>query len=241
MAHGAPDYSNVRKEEFIFRTDDMGELAVRMGSPIVYDRRGEVIFTETFKNGYAHWEKITYGTGGLAILDTDEFVSDGFSVKLVGGSDGGRQAKIYTQIPYLAVSKIGLEVRALINPSVEYFKIYIDQYTGDTLVYNRWRIDPINGVLAIMDESDSYVDVADITPIVSGNNAFHFLKLVCDFNDGVYVRGLFNNRLIDLSSYALPSSSDTSEPHLVITIISESVSGENGDTWVDNVIVTRNE
>lgn len=48
MPFGAPDFSNIRKSMLLQRLDDMAELAVRTGSPYVFDRLGEIIWYTTF-------------------------------------------------------------------------------------------------------------------------------------------------------------------------------------------------
>jgi len=51
MAHGTPDWGVTASKKTIYSLHDMGELAVRLGSIVSFDRRGDVIFSDSFQNG----------------------------------------------------------------------------------------------------------------------------------------------------------------------------------------------
>ena len=55
MAHGAPDWFGTTPQGMVHRVADLAELAARLGSPDVFDRRGNVLFMDSFENGQNNW------------------------------------------------------------------------------------------------------------------------------------------------------------------------------------------
>lgn len=241
MAHGAPDYSDVRKEEFVYRVDDMGEMVARMHRGGSLERRGETVFFETFEHGLNAWDTFTGGTGGSIKLTADEFVSKGFACEMIGGSDSTRFANIHYELPLLSMSKIGLECRWKQFANIDALTIYVDYYDGTNLnaAYLRYR--PVTEVLTIRNSDNDYPTVlSGIAPPTAGE-LFDYMKLVLDTETGKYVRGMYNNNVIDLSDYDVYQIADAGPKRMVAVTLVHSLTGENGKAIVDNIIITRNE
>ncbi len=241
MAHGAPDYSNVRKEEFVYRVDDLAELSARLNKAVSLERRGETVFFEDFEHGLNAWDAYTLGTGAAITLTADEFVSKGFACQLLAGSDGSRMAWIDYELPLLSMTKIGLECRIKQFTNIDNITIYIDYYDGTTLYNGRLRYNPLLSTITIRDSDNNYETVlTGIDPPTAGE-LFDYLKIVVDSNTGKYVRGMYNNNVIDLSEHDLYQIADAGPKRMVVVVHTQSVSGENGKAVIDNIIVTRNE
>jgi len=56
MPRGYPDWGRIRKEVGIAAIGDLGELAVRLGASVVWDRRGDVVLVDSFDLGLAPWD-----------------------------------------------------------------------------------------------------------------------------------------------------------------------------------------
>jgi len=97
MAHGQPDYGMYTLANTIYRLTDMGELAARLGSINTYDRRGDVIFLDSFESGLTAWSPSSACTGSDLVQSAKHARSGGFSAKFVCGSDGTRQAQLAKQ------------------------------------------------------------------------------------------------------------------------------------------------
>ena len=87
MARGGPDYGASSARYTIFPVTDLGELAVRLGSPVAYDRQGNVIYTESFENGLAGWDTDTSGAGASVDVSFGRGVHGAWAGRLVAGSD----------------------------------------------------------------------------------------------------------------------------------------------------------
>jgi len=109
MPHGAPDWSNVVKYEKVHRLDDMAELVARLGSLVIYDRRGDLVWCDSFEYGLQAWEKDPQGTGAAALVTCEAFRSRGFCAKMIAGSDGYALVRIARFFPLLIPGKHGCE------------------------------------------------------------------------------------------------------------------------------------
>ncbi len=241
MAHGAPDYSNVRKEEFVYRMDDMAELVARQGNLVSLDRRGETIFLESFRHGIDHWGQRIRGTGAAIELSTDEFVSSGFSCKLVAGSDDSRQARIHKHLPYLRVAKMGVEIRMNVGTGNSYIDLQQQFFNKPTAYYTGLRYNYVDHQLLVRRTLTTWDVIASGIKRPQADQAFIFMKMVCDFELGEYVYVKFNDVEVDVSGTSVYSFTTTADQVMSILLELYSQSGQNGYVWVDNIIVTRND
>ncbi|GAI56753.1 unnamed protein product, partial [marine sediment metagenome] len=79
MAHGQPDFGMYQIAKTIYRLADMGELAVRLGSIVTHDRRGDVIWMDNFDSGIAKWYQFASDDDGLVEWSAERSRSGGFS------------------------------------------------------------------------------------------------------------------------------------------------------------------
>lgn len=241
MTHGAPDYSNVRKAEYSFRLDDMGELAARLGSPQIYDRRGEILYIETFKHGFRPWQN--WATGANAVVELDEIRThtDGFSLLMRGGSDGDRDAIIRRILPLVNMSSIGIEIRAMVNDDINYLRTSLYIYDGSSLYFVYAIYYAQTDILKILDSDGSEVTISTGFNLSTAYETFNFMKFTVDWINKTYKRGLFNGNEIDISAYSIQQTASALSPHIIIDIRLQSTDGNNGEVFLDNIIITRNE
>lgn len=241
MAHGAPDYSNVLKPEFTHRVDDMAELTARLSNAVSLERRGETIFVETFQYGFSNWDRNTSGTGGAVNLTGDDFVSKGLACNLVAGSDSGRQAKIDLDLPYLSLSKVGVECRAMFDAELDAFGMYISYFDGTHLRAGGIRYYYGDELIKYNNSSNVYVELVTNVPPPDTRDMFSYMKVVLNLETDFYMRAIYNERSIDMSNLAIYKVADATAPKMIIILVTFSNIGFNTVTTVDNIIVTRNE
>lgn len=241
MAHGAPDYSNVRKEEFVYRVDDMAELSARLNKSVSLERRGETVLFEDFAEGFNAWDATIFGTGSAVNLTADEFVSKGFAAEIIAGSDGAKQAKLDYELPLLSISKIGLEARIKQFANLDDIAIQIDLYDGTNLYTGRLRYSPNDEKITIKtpDDNDDVVQTSVTKP--PDGELFGFMKVVLDTSNNMYVRGFYNNIQLDLSDYSLYTIASATAPRMVIQLLVNGLGTTTAKAVYDNIIVTRNE
>lgn len=241
MVHGAEDYSNVTKREFSYRLDDMAEAVARLGSPLIYDRRGEVIFCDTFKYGLSGWRSLPSGLGGKSEIDVSHFIFDGASAKLTAGSTQLHFSQIYRSFPLFSADSFGAETSFLVSNDVELIGVYLQLYTGTSAYYAYLIYDYRNLRLRIYDHTWSVVVLKTGLDTGKDNYLFSFMKLAVDWEHKKYLRALFNGEEFPLSEHGLYSIASSAVPSIQVILMLSGDAGKNGVCYVDSFILTRNE
>jgi hypothetical protein len=241
MAHGAPDYSNVLKEQFVERVDDMAELVARLTDLASLQRGGEVVMREGFDNGLRRWNSTLLGTGASFKLDNVYTNSGPFSARLTGGSDGVGALYCYTVLPYLEMSTFGYECRMAIGPHIDEFDFFMVVYTGSKRLEAKVLVSITDSKIYYLNSGNTYTELASGVVLSQVSNAFNFVKITVNGTDEKYSRLTINSTRYGLSTYDLYTSANATTPYMLVGLTAYSDAGENGYMNIDNVFVTRNE
>ncbi len=109
MARGLPDAGNVVKGHDLYALQDMAELAVRLGSPMSYDRYGSVLLLEDFERGLNAWSKTILGVGGSISLTSDRVYGGELACYLDSGDGAIPEARITKYFPPVSLQRVGLQ------------------------------------------------------------------------------------------------------------------------------------
>ena len=82
MVHTLPPWTSKYRLVKIFANVDVAELVVRLGSPVSFDRRGNVVLIDDFAASVIKWSYPGYGTGNGHELSTAWAKSGSQSLKL---------------------------------------------------------------------------------------------------------------------------------------------------------------
>jgi len=188
MVHGLPDWGLVGPRQQTYGLDDVGEAAVRLGSPISYDRRGDVICYDDWDNGLNHVQPLTVGLGASVDLTPDYAIHGPFCVRLTAGSTLTRAALVQCYVPLRYDSVLGLETWFTVEPNLDELHFYLIRDIGGTRYVAEIRLSIPLGTLAYMDALGNYITI--IGGLVFDNELYHYhvLKLVGDFTTHEYVR-----------------------------------------------------
>ena len=241
MPHGAPDWYKYRRDSTTFPVDDLAELAVRLRSPVQFDRRGDVIWFDTFDGNAPGWSSLSNGTGASVAISPDYALYGGYSLKLTAGSDGLRYALTRRFLAYPVVSKIGVQWTFTIESQQDY--LYFDTYLYDGVLqhYARIQLDITNARLRYLDSNNVLQDIATGLTFSTLAGHFNHLKIVLNFVNDTYHRLIFNEATYDLSPYALYSLFSGVAPHLRAYLVLYGNAGFNPATYLDHCIVTQDE
>ena len=233
-----------RRRGGISSVTDLGELAVRLGSIVTFDRRGDVYWLDGFEEGVAKFAATAVGTGAGVALALDYCRSGNWSCGLTAGSDAGHYAKIARLFPYPALSRWGFECSWSFDSDLERFEIGVEVDDGSGAVWT--------GVLSYLlaDEKLQYkdadtgtwADLATSVKLYDDYGMFNGMKLVLDLVDGEYERAILNESEYDMNGLALEEGVSAVETPLIrLTLQNTGDSGKNSIVYVDDVIVTQNE
>lgn len=241
MPRDLPDWGALTAQKTVYEITDLGELAARLGSPVTFNRRGDVVFIDSFEDGLRAWYLSPAGTGSDIYLSTQCARSGMFSARLIGGSDGDHQAAVLHRCHYPVLSSFGIEASFLVPGEIESFGLEFYVYDGVEV-----SIAAVEWVAASKEVKYWDADGADAT-LASGldlaleSYLFHTLKMVVDFENDQYRRCLLDNRSWDMSDIPLYASAVGSAQLLLVWVYIRSREGENDDAYVDDIILTQNE
>ena len=191
------------------------------------------------------------------------------SIEIKGGSDDDQYSLVYHNhlLPFGSESGLlGFEATFSMDAHVDFgvagFEIFdgqlvwsyavrIERNTKKVGIFKGPRDVDVSGAAPWAkgtDAEDSYLSTT-LYPnhtgisIANGERMFHTVKLVIDLAAKTYHRVAVNGVPIDSSSIVSPSltRANTASPHIYGYVASVSEAGQNGDTYLDNYILTMNE
>lgn len=241
MSHGAPDYSNVSKEGLVYRVDDLGELAVRLGSIVTYERRGEVYWLTNFDNGLGDFESFISGTGSDIKLNNVKSEIGPYSIELVGGTQVGYYSQINKILAVPLSNTVGFQISIEHSSDSYVTQIDLTIYDGFTLYNGSVWIQASSQQIQLRDSDGNYFVLASSLGYLPNTQYFMHVKLVIDIVNNKYVRLLVDNVEYDLSAYGLASGGSSIKKSIQAKVTNYNDTGDASSIFVDNFIITINE
>lgn len=241
MPRGAPDFGMYAVTEVIASMADSGELAARLGSPDVFDRRGNVVFIDSFGNDLIPYHKVEQGTGASVSVVTDYSRTGAFSCKMVGGSDADSFARLQKWVSYPALTKWGFEIGFTYNEDVEHYDFLIILVDGTDWYYMEIALVPADDALYYLDQAEARQPIATNLGLYSTHYLFNFIKLVADLDSKKFVRVILNETEYPLDTISLRTGVAAAGHFLLarIEVVSPLLSNELA--YIDEFIITQNE
>lgn len=241
MPRGQPDFGALAAKEVTASISDMGEVAARLGSILIYDKRGDVVMFDNFEEPVLMWK----GTapGGYIRHSSYDARSGVQSVLLHTGAVLAEWASLERGVAVLASRKLGLEFSFVPHDNC-YHDFYLMYYDGERRYFATARLDWDIGKLYV--GLGSFPGDIEWTEIASGlklyNVRHHWstIKIVADFETFRYVRVLLNLSQYNVDSLCYTAPDDTA-PHITANIqIVNKIAAEN-TVYYDDFILTQAE
>jgi len=241
MVHTLPDYTSKWKMNKISANVDNAELAARLGSPVTFDRRGNVVWYDDFEGTTLNWR--AFGTGGatLVAIVADRSWTGSQSAKLTTGATTDDNQSMFKQFHLPSDYKLGFEAW------FDFAAVDIEVTLVATIYTGTYR--HIGGLeLHTSDNSISYIDAALArqplgTMNWSGIVNHHWMpvKLVVDYASHYYVRAIVGNEEFDMSAIPMNTPLNGTRKSVLFQIEVETQSDNARCLRVDNCIFTQNE
>lgn len=217
------------------------ELAVRLGSIVSYERRGQVIWMDDFEAALLKWDTDMYGVGAAVALSTASARNGGQSVKLTTGNAVGDFAAI-GRITYLPPStRLGVECSFAFENEIEKIVLGFYIYDGVKWYFPALVYRPLTDELQYCSGFETYTTIQSGLDFYPHPLAYSTFKLVVDWTTKKYVRAFVNGVLYDLSAYDMFSITYAETPRLVSFVEVWNGSAGNHYVYADDFILTQNE
>jgi hypothetical protein len=241
MSHGTPDWGLTTGVVTTYKWADLDELAVRLGSPVSFDRRGDVLFWDGFEDGYGKWNLSAVGTNAAIDLSLASAHNGACSLRMVPGSSGLRRALAQRVLGYPVLSAFGLEASFTLHANLQYFALNIYVYTGALVWQTLGRYDHTTGEAQIYVPPADWQTIHTLTNPIVDSRGYHTWKLVGDPATGLYVRSILDDEEVDISAYGLTSPVSATSPQLLAEAGAYSIAANTATVYLDDVILTQNE
>lgn len=239
--HGTPDWWGTGPKSTTYALQDLAELAVRLGSVINHDRRGDVVWMDDWKDGLGRLLTETDGVGGDVYLQATGGKYRGSVLIMNTGNLIADWATITVQSYFPVPGGIGTEVAFAIPLVLADAGIIIYLFQGVTVQIFTARYNHVLGTIEIGNDALDWVVVG--TPGIQHihNMAFCDLKLVVDTAALRYRRVLFNRFTYDASKYTPAVSASVVPPMLSVQVRVSTSANASAAVPVAHMIITQNE
>lgn len=241
MPHGTPDWGVDWSPRTVWGLEDLGEHAVRLGSPHLFDRRGDVLMMTDFRNGLGEVEPYDGVAGGTTGLCTGHSRTGAFSMLLTsdgltGGAQGAR-----VSLPLPVANRVGCEFSFTIKNALDIWRAQIEWYDG-----TRWYQAQVQYEMTLQELR--YINTLGVwTPFATAVNLWpydrpaHTMKVVVDCTLQQYVRVIVDSQPYSLVGFGIPDVGAGAITRLIVSAFLGRAIGSNLDLYIDDFIVTQNE
>lgn len=241
MAHGLPDESNVKSGIPLYLTTDLGELAVRLGSPVIYHRQGAVLYMEAFDKGYRRCAFETGLPSGSYEITSEYWESKGVSLKMASEPDASSYIGLLKRLPCLYLGYYATHSLLAYTSTCYRMTLTYAYFDGTNQHLFEIRITPNIGKAEYRDVNGAYQEITTELSFLSFYRIFNYHRLKVNLDSLTYESFTFNQTeysIAGLACYPIPSGL---QRHLVIGIETEGSIANRGIVYVDSIILTQEE
>ena len=237
MARGGPDYK-ASNSYYGQSLTDVGELAARIGSIDLLDRKGVVLYAEDFGNLLSPWYKTgpigweIEPVGELGYLNT---IVTRFHPLIAGPGAGS----IQKSMPVIQLKKYGFECMFRLNytgaAAPGSFYMTLNYYSGTRVRGFGLYVDPAAEDIKYITMVGGFPAWAHLDNIpanfwITGNTVYYnYLKLVIDLELMRYDRYIFNSQGGSMITRLPTNTASTLAPHI------DFILGVDGAPTLDNI------
>lgn len=241
MARGAKDDSNILSTGLLNIVPDLGELAVRLGSPVSWVRSGQVLLLDTFTDGASKCLKTTTGNRGSWEYETDYSLFDGVCLKLLTGATDEDGAWLTYHLPVVQENKVGCMFHFYPDAVVETVELLLNIYCGDNNFITGIRYNQGDATLEYLDSFAAWQVFAYPVGRFGVGLPVNVLKLIVDPETGLYHKAIYQGTEYDLSALSLRSVENGGRYEIEVHLAVFNISAAEATMLVDGVVVTQNE
>jgi len=241
MPHGTPDWGLVGPKRTTYGLDDLGEHAVRLGSPHFFDRRGDVMWQTDFREGLGDMTVTLSGLGSVGQLLTGYSRTGPYCLGMVAGSTANWNGLFAKDIPYSVASSFGVECSFSHDLNVVDIDFTLQFHTPTVLYDGSILWTRVGSTLDYKDVLGARIPFAAGVPTTRLDRVCNTMKFVVDMVNYQYVRVLWNNIPYSLAGIGCDRTGPPGALRIVFLVSVVGANGTNARVNMDNVIITQNE
>lgn len=241
MGKDYPDWGTYSGEFKESPVRDLGELAVRLGSPLLFTKSGQVLMIEDFSLGLGRWQLFAAGSGILPVLRSDNWLTGGFCCRLNPGGVAGGQSRITKGISGYPDSPLGVQIAFSVSSFCRIL-LYVEQWCGGVIknYYVRLTFNAVSKIEVVGDDL-AYHTVLDNISLHAGRTLFHYLKFVWYPAAGRYAWLQLDNVIVPVIDWLPVPGIAANQWQFFAYIQAESDGIPNCDVQIDHIVFTYNE
>ena len=240
MVRGLPDDANVMGYGDMQRSDDITELAARLGSPLTYERRGNVLYSETFKHGASTWNVLRASVAENATLTGSYHITDGAGLLLETTLDTAQIVSGKRDLPLFSEGFYGLFIVASMRADTKYFQLAAEYYDGTKVWDYSIRLSSMYETLGYKGSAGAFVELTDELNFFSGRDNFHAIGIVFDTVTDEYTEITLDGVTYDMSDITTQGVINATAPLVRVDMWVESDSLNQATAVVDSVVLVQN-
>ncbi len=248
MPRGQPDFGMYAVKEVSASISDMGEVAARLGSINIYDKRGDVVEFDSFEDPVLKWliSKTALSDGRLI---NNNARSGSQSIYLEAGAGVGENVKLDRSVSIVGSKRLGMEIsfsrfgHPAAGAKGARFTLEQTRFDGVAAQNVRVKIEhsATGNILYIFNSDEAWQEIINLGVTCDILFLFETIKLVVDYAAGKYVRLLYTTNEYDLSDIEIYSEADDDPPVIKTSIYLENEVANLVRIWIEDWILTQAE
>ena len=239
--HGLPDWGLTARKATVYGLDDLGEAVARLGSPVVWDRRGDVFWIETFEYGLRKADVSGSPTGYTSQLSSALAEHGPYCLVISPAADSLATVAVQWFHPLPPYGGWGHEVWWSGYDIFGEIRFNMSYFTGTMSLVARAIYNVPEENLYLLGAGEELHLIAENAGLLMDLSCYHVIKIVADFDTGYYKRVILDRETFECEDIELYSLVTDKKPALChwVNIIKNAAS--TCELAIDTLILTQNE
>ena len=239
--HGRPDWYNITPMIQVHASEDVNELAARLGSAVLYDRRGNVVMYDDFHRGIDQWTLSSSVGAVLRELRAGANSQSGLYQRLYVPAGAGNYLVASRSSPQPDSGSYSAEVHLSADGAEDCWCVELTTRDGTGYYATGIKYDQGDKTLYYLDEFADWIVFAGGVNEGVGDPAINVLKWAFSQASGVYLRAIFNNVAYSLAGIPICHGSLVGPPSMALYVSLYATATANTSLNLYAAIMTINE
>jgi hypothetical protein len=220
---------------------DLGELAARMGSPVTYDRRGEVVYFEDMRHGLNDIDFISAGFGATYAITADHGLTSGYTLAISTSALDGSFVSWSNYHNIVTSETVGIEECFMAYKKFKYHSLFGYTDTGVNMLAPAIRLNGVTKTLEYQNDTGAWTVIHTFGYYPYGSYHHHHLKLVYNIISKKYMRFMFDDLEIDMTGFGFLVGVTQGHPGIYANVGHTVSDAQVNALYHNHLVITLNE